>query len=512
MGAGPAGLTAAYELLIHTDIQPIIFEQSIHLGGLSKTIDYKGNKIDIGGHRFYSKSDRVMEWWLNILPLEYDPDQKNSSFVISYQNQSRKVDPKRTAAKDGNKVMLVRDRKSRIFFRKKLFDYPLRLNLKTIQKLGFFFSFKVLLSYVQSSLTFKTEEKTLEDFFIRRFGRKLYDTFFKDYTEKVWGVACKDIDASWGAQRIKGLSIRKALSHALRSGLTLGNDSKKTETSLIEKFLYPKLGPGQLWQEVGRLVMEKGGVIETNSKVIGLSLDHDRIDSVSVLNTLTGGSKEIRADYFISTIPVRELINSMGDKIPQEIKKTADGLVYRDFITVGLLLNKLSLSGGSNPVLNDTWLYVQEKGLKMGRIQFFNNWSPYMISDPDKFWVGLEYFCNEGDELWNKTENEMRQFAIEEFQDLGFIHASDVLDGVVIKEAKAYPSYTGTYQDFSKIRHFTDRLKNLFLIGRNGMHRYNNQDHSMLTAMITVEHIQKGIKDKTAIWEVNSEENYLEEN
>lgn len=512
MGAGPAGLTAAYELLMHTDIQPIIFEQSGHLGGLSKTIDYKGNKIDIGGHRFYSKSDRVMEWWLRILPLEYDPHQKDSSLVISYQNQSRKLETKNTGARDSDKVMLVRNRKSRIFFRKKLFDYPLKLNLTTIRKLGFFFSFNVLLSYIKSSFTFKKEEKTLEDFFIRRFGRKLYETFFKDYTEKVWGLQCKDIDASWGAQRIKGLSIRKALNHAVQSGLGKGNNFKKTETSLIEKFLYPKFGPGQLWQEVGKLLIEKGGIIETHSKVTGLKLEGDRIDSVTIQNSLTGTSKEVKADYFISTIPVKELIKSMGDKIPGEIKSVADGLVYRDFITVGLLLNKLSLSEGSENILSDTWLYVQEKGLKMGRIQFFNNWSPFMVSDPDKVWVGLEYFCNEGDDLWNKDEKEMQQYAIEEFRTLGFINSSDVLDAVVIKEAKAYPSYTGTYKDFSKIRNFTDHLKNLFLIGRNGMHRYNNQDHSMLTAMLSVEHIQKGLTDKAAIWKVNSEENYLEEN
>ncbi|MFZ2146466.1 MAG: NAD(P)/FAD-dependent oxidoreductase [Sedimentisphaerales bacterium] len=515
IGAGPAGLTAAYELLDKTDIKPIIYEMTGDIGGISKTINYKGNRIDLGGHRFFSKSDRVMQWWENILPLQGVParDDVVLGRDVPLSKKDNAPDPEKT-----DKVMLIRGRLSRIFFLRRFFDYPISLNLKTLSNLGLIRVIRIGLSYIKVRLFPIKNEESLQDFFLNRFGKELYLTFFKDYTEKIWGVPCDRIKAEWGAQRIKSLSVTKAILHAARGAVSRDSSiaQKKTETSLIGQFMYPKLGPGQMWEEVAKLVKEKGGKIYLNHKVVGLKSKDNKIIEVKVRPQITGDIKTARGDYFFSTMPVRELIHSLGERVPQEIQKVAQGLMYRDFMTVGLLLRKLKIKNETkiktlNDIIPDNWIYVQERDVKLGRLQIFNNWSPYMVKDRGTIWIGLEYFCTQGDNLWNKSDDDFTNFAVDEFAKIDIIEKRDVLDSIVIRMPKAYPAYFGTYDQFHLIRNFTDKIENLFLTGRNGMHRYNNQDHSMLTAMKTVENIINGVKSKNNIWSVNAEQEYHEE-
>ena len=490
IGAGPAGLTVAYELLKHTDIVPIIYELSEDVGGISKTINYKGNRMDIGGHRFFSKSEKVMNWWKNILPIE--------------DNQIK--------ATKREKIFLVRNRLSRIFYLRKFFDYPVSLNLNTVKNFGLFRMMNIGFSYMKVRLFPLKEEYNLEQFFINRFGEKLYLTFFKDYTEKVWGISCRKIKSEWGAQRIKGLSISKALFHAIRNIFPKENsiEQKNIETSLIEKFLYPKLGPGQLWEEVASIIEKKGGKVFFNKKVEKFKIFDNKIEKIFIKDLDNNEILEKKADFYFSTMPVKDLINGMGESVDLGIRKIANGLLYRDFITVGVLLKKLKIKNSKNENIKDNWIYIQEKDVKIGRLQIFNNWSEYMVKDKKNIWIGLEYFCKEGDELWNKKENEFAKFAIKELEKIGFIEQEDVLDFVVVKMPKTYPAYFGSYDEFHHIQKYLDNYKELFLIGRNGMHKYNNQDHSMLTAMLAVENIKNGITDKKNIWEVNTEQNYHE--
>lgn len=519
VGAGPGGLTAAYELLKRTDVKPIIYEMSNYMGGIARTVNYKGNRIDIGGHRFFSKSDRIMEWWNNIMPLQGAPSKDDLILHISYQNKKRSIilpkegpDPEKE-----DKVMLIRNRLSRILYLRKFFNYPVSLNLNTVSNLGIVRLFKIGFSYLWVKLFPIREEKSLEDFFINRFGRELYNTFFKDYTEKVWGVPCTNIKPEWGAQRIKGLSITKTILHAMKSVLTKSASlaQKDVETSLIEHFMYPKYGPGQMWEEVAKIIKEKGGEIYTDHKAIGLTFKDNRITEIEVKDEISGKVKKEQGDYFFSTMPVKELIRCFGNSVPKDVSAVAEGLVYRDFITVGLLLNKLKIKNTTeiktvNNIVPDNWIYVQERDVKVGRLQIFNNWSPYMVSDLNKVWIGLEYFCNIGDELWNKSDEEFAKFAIDELAKIDVIEKNDVLDHIVIRMPNTYPAYFGTYDRFHVIRNFTDSIENLFLIGRNGMHRYNNQDHSMLAAIVAVDNISKGIKTKDNIWNVNAELEYFE--
>jgi len=510
IGAGPAGLTAAYELLEKTNIRPIILEQTSDIGGISKTVNYKGNHIDIGGHRFFSKSDRVMNWWLKILPLEHSEE---NSTEIKYQGKSTFFNNKQqTTNGSGDDVMLFRNRVSRILYLRKLFSYPITLSLDTIKKLGFWNVIKIGFSYFYAVLFKRNPEKSLEDFFINRFGKELYETFFKDYTKKVWGVPCTEISPEWGAQRVKGLSVTKALLNAVSTILSSDNSlkQKNKETTLIERFLYPKYGPGQLWTKVTKIITEKGGELHLNYKVSEINIVNGIVESISATNSKTGKIKTFSGDYFFSTMPIKDLINSFKPEIQPNVKEIANGLVYRDFITVGVLVKKLKI-GKINSLIPDNWIYVQEKDVMMGRIQIFNNWSPYMVKDKDTVWLGLEYFCYENDDVWKMSEKEFSEMAINELVKIEFIDKSDVIDSVVIKMPKTYPAYFGTYNQFNVLREYVDKIKNLFLIGRNGMHKYNNQDHSMLTAMLAVENIINNRTDKSNIWEVNTEEDYHEE-
>ena len=515
IGAGPAGLTAAYELLKNTDIKPVIFEATGDIGGIAKTINYKGNRIDMGGHRFFSKSEKVMRWWTDILPLQGAPsrDDLAVSRPIPLSSKDGAPDPQKT-----DLVMLVRSRLSRIYYLKTFFDYPISLTPATFLNLGFLRVLKIGASYAKARIFPIKKEKTLEDFMINRFGRELYLTFFKDYTKKVWGVPPSQIKADWGVQRIKGISVRRVLAHAVKSILRKDDSlaQRKTETSLIEQFMYPKLGPGQLWERVAQLIHREGGEIKLNSRVTGVLWDGNRVTGLRVKDEFTNEVANVLGDYVLSVMPVCDLVAAMGKDVPADVQQVAAGLKYRDFITVGLLLKKLKIKNTTNfltveGVIPDTWNYIQERDVKIGRLQIFNNWSPYLVARHGTVWVGLEYFCNEGDELWRMSDREFIDFAAAELASIGIINSGDILDSTIIRIPKTYPAYFGTYEKFNIVRNFMDRFENLFLIGRNGMHKYNNMDHSMLTAMAAVENIMNGVKTKENIWAVNTEEEYHEE-
>jgi protoporphyrinogen oxidase len=512
IGAGPAGLTAALELQRRSGVRPIVLEASHRVGGISCTICHNGNRMDIGGHRFFSKADRVMDWWAELMPVA-SAENGAGDHTIRYQNRERSVNAENSAQADPELVMLIRPRKSRIYFLRSFFDYPLALNAQTLRQLGLWRTFKIGAAYIHAKLFPRRHEKTLEDFLINRFGTELYLTFFKSYTEKVWGVPCDQISAEWGAQRIKGLSLRTAVSHFLRKTFNRkrsGDISQKsTETSLIEKFLYPKYGPGQLWEHVACLVSKNGGEVRMGWRATGLHVEGDRVVSITARDP-QGTTHTIPADYVFSTMPVRELIHGIDTEVPPHIKSIAEGLIYRDFITVGLLVDRLTVTEPDGSPLQDTWIYVQEPDVLVGRLQIFNNWSPYMVADPSKVWIGLEYFCYETDELWNKPDAEIARFAIAEVEKIGILRADQVRDSHVVRVPKTYPAYFGTYDRFDEIIRYVDRFENLFLVGRNGMHKYNNQDHSMLTAMTAVDQIVAGKIDKTALWEINTEQEYHE--
>ncbi len=531
IGAGPAGLTAAYELLTRSDVKPVVLEKSTYMGGISRTVNYKGNRIDIGGHRFFSKSDRVMNWWLQHMPMEHvggsNGNGNSNGLKITYHNMSREVPAAKTGPEGSSTelVMLVRKRKSRIYFLRKFFEYPISLNKATLANLGPIRTVKIGASYARSVLFPVKNPVNLEQFFINRFGRELYETFFKSYTEKVWGVPCEQISAEWGAQRVKGLSITKTLLHFAKKAMNARNGradvaQKDTETSLIEKFLYPKYGPGQMWETVAQKVLEMGGEVHTQFDVRGLRCKGNRIVGITGVDA-QGNEREFGGDYFFSTMPVKELVQSLDTEVPANVAEVSQGLQYRDFITVGLLLKDLKVSAegaaklngngnGRKPLIADNWIYIQEPDVRAGRLQIFNNWSPHLVVRPDQVWVGVEYFCYEGDDLWKKSDAEMAEFAREELHKIGIIEKANVLDHTVIRMPKTYPAYFGAYERFDEIREYLDNFENLFLVGRNGMHKYNNQDHSMLTAMMAVDNIIEGRTDKSNLWDVNTEMEYHE--
>ncbi len=527
IGAGPAGLTAAYELLDKTDVKPVILELSEDLGGIAKTVNYKGNHIDIGPHRFFSKSDRVVRWWHNILPLQGAPARDDlileREVPLSRGATRREIGEEETKIikppdpEKQDAVMLYRSRMTRILYLRKFFDYPISINMSAIVNLGPIRLTRIMLSYLKVKIFPVKKEKSLEDFMINRFGRELFLTFFKDYTEKVWGVSCDKIKPEWGAQRIKGLSITKALMHAARSMIKKDKSigQKKTETSLIGQFQYPKFGPGQMWEETARIVKSKGGEIHLSHKVVGVKVENSVITEVTAVNASNEGVV-FKGDYVFSSMAIKHLIRAFDKQAPEEARDTAEGLLYRDFITVGILCNKLKIKNKTkqksiNDVIPDNWIYIQESDVRVARMTIFNNFSPYMVQDPNKVWLGLEYLCNIGDDLWSKGDDEFKEFAISELIKVGLVDPEDVLDHILIRMPKAYPAYFGAYDDFDKIRAFTDGIENLFLVGRNGMHRYNNQDHSMMTAMVAVENIINNIKTKDNIWSVNVEQDYHEE-
>lgn len=516
IGAGPAGLTAAYELAQAGVGDIVVLEATRNIGGLSQSIEYKGNRIDIGGHRFFSKSDWVMDWWTRMLPLAASSSQDagDRDLVLAYQGKQRILGATPMASESDARVMLVRKRLSRIYFDGKFFDYPLKANVETALKLGLWRCARFGASYAWAMLFPRRPERSLEDFFINRFGRLLYLQFFKEYTEKVWGTPCDRISAEWGAQRVKSLSIAKALLHAalkpFRRGDSLG---AAQQTSLIERFLYPKYGPGLMWETTVEQLRARGVRFEFEAPVAQIEQSDGRIRAVQVRKP-DGAGQRYEADSFISTMPVRDLVLGLAPAAPQGPREIAAGLEYRDFITVGLLYRRMMRNpAGSGPtnIVPDNWIYIQESGVKVGRLQIYNNWSPYLVKDPETVWIGMEYFCREGDEFWTLPDEQLQRLGVAEMRRLNLADAADHLDGVVIRMPKAYPGYYGTYARFGELRRYLDAFPNLFLVGRNGMHRYNNQDHSMLSAKKAVEAIVAGSSDKSAIWGVNIDDEYHEE-
>lgn len=510
IGAGPAGLTAAIELLKSgKDYEVVILEQSQAIGGISQTVRYNGNRMDIGGHRFFSKSKEVMDWWSALMPLQSAPayDDKLLGRDKSYADGN--ADPEVT-----DEVMLLRERVSRIYYGGHFFDYPISLKPDTIKNMGLITTMRAGLSYLYACI-FKRPETNLENFYINRFGKVLYSMFFEGYTHKLWGRHPKEISADWGAQRVKGLSVTALIKDIFSKLFIKDSKKRKVETSLIEQFWYPKYGPGQLWEKAAEVATGLGAVIHKGCNVVSLGYEGKKITSV-VCET-SDGEKVFDADIVISSMPVNELIAAMGDAPCRVVKKIAKGLPYRDFVTVGLLVDRLKLKNETDKktlsgIVPDCWIYVQDKGVKLGRIQIFNNWSPYMVKKPlDTVWLGLEYFCDEGDDFWNMSDEQCIAFAANELVSMGVIEKGAVLDAHRERVKKAYPAYFDTYRHFDRVRKFLDGYSNLYCVGRNGQHRYNNMDHSMLTAIEAARCIISGKTDKSDIWNVNTEKEYHEE-
>ncbi|MFZ2989923.1 NAD(P)/FAD-dependent oxidoreductase [Ideonella sp.] len=515
IGAGPAGLTAATELQRAGHPHITVLEASNDIGGISKTVNFKGNRIDIGGHRFFSKSDWVMDWWREQMPIALPPAQASEgNFRLAYQGAERLLGSDKIRAQEGDDgVMLVRNRLSRILFSGKFFDYPLKPGVDTALKLGPVKCLKFGASYAASMVSPIQPEQSLEDFFINRFGRQLYLQFFKEYTEKVWGVPCNEISAAWGAQRIKSLSVTKMLAHAMRKAVGRGGAAE--QTSLIEHFLYPKLGPGQMWETVADKFEKAGGQLIREARVVQLDRDDNRLSGVAYARP-DGSVERIAAAHVVSTMPIRELTQAMSPALDASVSEIGNQLQYRDFITVGVLYRKLMKSSASlndrNHLVPDNWIYVQEPGVKVGRLQIFNNWSPYMVADPDTVWVGMEFFARDDDALWAMSDEALKALALREMAEIGMAHPDDALDATVLRMPKAYPGYFGSaYAQFDKLQAALDGISNLYLIGRNGMHRYNNQDHSMLSAKLAAECILAGGGDKAPIWAINIDDEYHEE-
>lgn len=509
IGAGPAGLTAAYELLDKSDqYEVIVLEESNAFGGISKTINYKGNRMDMGGHRFFSKVPEVNEWWEKILPTQGNMPYDDTKLGRKSTVKKGGPNPEKT-----DRVMLRRNRISRIYFKDKFFDYPVSLKWETLKNMGFVTTIVVGFSYFKS-IFFKRKENSLEDFYINRFGKKLYSMFFENYTENLWGRHPSKISPEWGAQRVKGLSIAAILKDIF--GKVFKRENRKIETSLIEEFSYPKLGPGQLWELTAKEITKKGGTIVKNAKVVKI---HKNKKNIITGVTYLKKTKEfeVEGDYVISSMPIKDLVSGMNS-VPKKYADIAKGLPYREYMTVGVLVDHLKIKNETNIktigcIVPDDWVYVHDKKVRMGRFQIFNNWSPYLVKDIENtIWMGLEYFCNEGDELWSMSDENFAQMGINEMITMNLIDSKDnVKDYHVERVKKAYPAYFDTYEYIDDLREYLNTIPNLYCIGRNGQHRYNNIDHSMCTSFEAVKNIINGIKDKSNVWNVNTEKEYHEE-
>lgn len=511
IGAGPAGITAANELLKggNKDFEVVILEGTNVIGGISQTVRYNGNRMDIGGHRFFSKSDEVMNWWSELMPIQGKPSFDDKKLEREKPLSDGGPDPEKT-----DRVMLVRDRVSRIYYQNHFFDYPVKMSASTIKNMGFATTMAAGFSYIKACIV-KKPETSLENFYINRFGKKLYSMFFEGYTEKLWGRHPRDISADWGSQRVKGLSIRAVLKDMFSKAFGGKKKNKEVETSLIEQFWYPKYGPGQLWEMAADTAVKLGAELKKDHNVTEIKCEKGKIKAV-VCDT-PNGKVTIEGDIFVSSMPVKDLVCGMtGEKPSDEMVNIAKGLPYRDFVTVGLLVNKLNLKNETGVktlgnIVPDCWIYVQDTGVKLGRIQIFNNWSPYMVKDPENtVWIGLEYFCTEGDSFWNMSDKECIELAAKELEKMGVINSKDIIDSHREKIKKAYPAYFDTYSEMDRLIECLDSYENLYCVGRNGQHRYNNMDHSMLTAIRAAEAIKTGNTDRHEIWNVNTEKEYHE--
>ena len=508
IGAGPAGITAGYELLKQSDeYKVIILEQSDSIGGISKTVKYHGNRMDMGGHRFFSKEQRVMDWWQNIMPLQGNPSYDDKVLERKVQLADGGPDPEKE-----DRVMLVRNRVSRIYYKNKFFDYPVKMNWNTIKNMGALTTLSAGASFGKT-IFYKRNETSLENFYINRFGKKLYSMFFEAYTEKLWGRHPRNISADWGAQRVKGLSVTAILKDNLCKMIPM--KEKEVETSLIEEYEYPKYGPGQLWETAAEDFIKMGGIIKKNCCVNKIELTDHKVSKIWYTENKESYSQDV--DAVFSSMPLKNFVEGINDVEPN-ILHIAEGLPYRDFVTVGILLNEMNLTNHTkfatiNNIVPDCWIYVQDPGIKMGRIQVFNNWSPYMVKDPQNtIWMGLEYFCDSGDAYWNMTKEEWGSFALQELKKMNIVSQNtEVLDYHCEKVEKAYPAYFDTYKDIDQLIEWLNQISNLYCIGRNGQHRYNNMDHSMMTAFEAVNNLVHGRQDKCNIWNVNTEKSYHEE-
>lgn len=484
IGGGPAGLTAARQLINSgAGITPIVIEAEDCVGGLCRTIVHNGLRMDIGGHRFFSKSDIVNDWWKSVLDYDGNPETQDN-------------------------VMMLRPRVSHIYFKRRFIDYPVTASRHTLRDIGLCNALRSACGYIAAKVHPRHPETSLEDFYINRFGRPLYRMFFEDYTAKVWGIHPSEMNADWGSQRIKGLSINAVIRNMLtrRHG-----EHSHVETSLIDRFRYPKYGPGQLWDAVAQQVLQLGGTILTGQRVTAVNIDDSRhVHSVTVTDR-DGNRQDIPCDYVLSSMPLCNLVpNLRGIDIPAEILKAATDLPYRDFITVGILVDRLAINAPDGSLIPDTWIYIQDKDVRLGRLQIFNNWSPYLVPS-QCVWLGLEYFCAQGDELWSMTDDDFIRMAISELRHIGIIDMhTDIRDSIRIRISKAYPAYHGTYAAMPQIRDFLDSIKGLYCIGRNGQHRYNNMDHSMLTALAAVNAIL-GNGTTKEVWSINADDSYHEQ-
>jgi len=457
LGAGPAGLTAAYEAC-KRGLHPIVFEKDNEVGGISKTVSYKNYLFDIGGHRFFTKYEEVKGIWKKIL---------GDNFI-------------------------TRPRLSRIYYNNRFFYYPLK-PLNALTNLGLRNSFLVLLSYINSQISPYKNVSNLEEWVSNKFGKKLFNIFFKTYTEKVWGIPCKEIQADWAAQRIKSLSLGKAIFNSI------GFIKRGQVTTLIDEFQYPRRGPGQMWNSAKDLVQKQGGTVKLNSKVRRFTKKGNKI--ISVLTESNGFLQEITGDYFLSSIPLKELIESIDPPAPNDVLEAARQLRYRDFFTVGLMINKAN-------IFPDNWIYIHSPEVRAGRIQNYKNWSPEMVPDSQTTSLGLEYFCFVTDEIWNREKHELIELGKKEVVQLKFATRDQISDGFVLKSPKTYPIYDEGYQErIEIIKNYLLTIKNLQTMGRNGLHRYNNQDHSMLSAILAVRNI---LGEKHSTWDINIDDEYHE--
>ena len=463
IGGGPAGLTAAHELC-KAGLRPVVLERGETVGGLARTVVHKGFRFDIGGHRFYTKSETAASIWREVLPARDFPRRK---------------------------------RLSRIHYKGRFFHYPLRAS-SMLFRLGLVEGCLILLSYLRARLRPSKDERTFEEWVTNRFGRRLYRAFFKTYTEKVWGIPCDEINADWAAQRIRGLSLAVAVRDIFRRRAT--NESGAVVKTLIDEFRYPRLGPGMMWETMAELVRERGGLVRLGASVSRINMRGRRVESVEV--ETEGRGEIVCGTDFISSMPMRELVGKLAPAPPAHVTAAAERLRYRDFLTVVLVVKRRDL-------FPDNWIYIHDPGVRLGRVQNFKNWSADMVPDASKTCLGLEYFCFEGDGLWAMRDEELIELGKRELEHLGLARAEEVEDGTVLRVPKAYPVYDSTYREsLETLRDFFAAVPNLQLVGRNGMHRYNNQDHSMMTAVLAVRNI---LGESHDLWQVNTDDAYNEE-
>jgi protoporphyrinogen oxidase len=467
MGAGPAGLTAAYELSKRNIRSTVVEADPRYVGGIAKTIEHNGYRFDIGGHRFFSKNQEIEDLWTEVLGDE----------------------------------MLTRGRISRIYYRGKYFDYPLKA-LNAFLNLGPIETARCLMSYAWARIHPVKEPRNLEDWVRNQFGYRLFRTFFKTYTEKVWGISTKELSADWAAQRIKGLSMSEAIKNAVLPKRKPKERGAVIKT-LIDEFRYPRFGPGQMWERTVEILRERGNTIVMGERVERICHQNGRVTSVLVRG-VDGSQREITGDQFVSTLPIRELVNAMEPALPDRIREAANALNYRDFLTVALMIRQKEL-------FPDNWIYIHDPSVKVGRIQNFKNWSPWMVPDQETTCLGLEYFCFEGDGLWTSSDEDLVELGKREVAELGLVSPGDVFDGAVVRQKKAYPVYDDEYLNNVAIvrEHIQRHFLNLHMAGRNGMHKYNNQDHSMMTALLVARNIA-GVSQLDP-WKVNTDAEYHEE-